>query len=135
MNERTIFLSKLLGVYCIVVGLTMALNKTATVQTVNALVHDAPLLYVFGLTVTAAGLALVIAHNRWSGAAAVLVSIVGWGTLLKGLFFLLLPPNAAGGITLWGVPYERFYYVNVIVALAIGCYLTYHGFIARRATQ
>jgi hypothetical protein len=135
MAASTVFLSRLIGVYCIVVGVAMALNKTATVQTVTALVNDAPLLYVFGLTVAAAGLAIVIAHNRWSGAVAVMVSIVGWGTLIKGLFFLLLPPGAAGGIALWGVPYQRFYYAEVIVALVLGCYLAYHGFTARRAAQ
>jgi hypothetical protein len=135
MTERTIFLSKLIGVYCIIVGVTMALNKTATVQMVTALVNDAPLLYVFGLTVTAAGLAIVIAHNRWSSLAAVLVSIVGWGALIKGLLFLFLPPSAAGGITVWGVPYERFYYGDVVLALVLGCYLAYRGFTARRASQ
>jgi hypothetical protein len=135
MTERTIFLSKLIGVYCIIVGVTMALNKTATVQTVTALVNDAPLLYVFGLTVTAAGLAIVIAHNRWSSLAAVLVSIVGWGALIKGLLLLFLPPSAAGGIAVWGVPYERFYYGDVVLALVLGCYLAYRGFGARRASQ
>ena len=54
------------------------------------------------------------------------------GTLIKGLFFLLLPANAAGGIALWGVPYERFYYEDVVVALVLGCYLAYQGFSAPR---
>ena len=135
MRDRTIFLSKLLGVYCIVVGVSMALNKAATVQTVTALVNDAPVLYVFALTVIAAGLALVIGHNRWSGMPEVLVSIIGWGTLIKGLFFLLLPSSLAGGIALWGVPYQRFYYADVMIALVLGCYLAFRGFTATRAVQ
>lgn len=135
MSDHTIFLSKLVGIYCIVVGVGMALNKAATVQTVTGLMNDAHLLYVFGLVVTAAGLALVIAHNRWSGAVAVLITIVGWGTLIKGLFFLLLPASAAGGIALWGIPYERFYYGDVVVALALGGYLAYQGFSAPRGAR
>lgn len=34
---------------------------------VAALVNDAPALFIFGLTIVAAGLALILSHNVWSG--------------------------------------------------------------------
>jgi len=45
MSSRTIFLSRLLGLYCILAGLFMITRGSATVDIVIALVHDAPLIF------------------------------------------------------------------------------------------
>jgi hypothetical protein len=85
--------------------------------------------YVFGLLVVAVGLAIILTHNVWSGGALpVIVTLIGWLTLIKGLLFLFLPPPAAVGIVLWGPAYERFFYLDVAVAFVLGAYLTYAGF-------
>ena len=90
MSQRTAFLSKLIGLYCILVAIPMALNKAATLHMVAGLVNDAPVLYLFGLTIVAAGLAIVLSHNVWSGGALrVIVTLIGWITLLKGCFSCL----------------------------------------------
>ncbi|HXM17971.1 MAG TPA: hypothetical protein VN934_04080 [Candidatus Tumulicola sp.] len=129
MSARTVFLSKLIGLYCILLTLTMAVNKQATVQTVIALVHNAPVLYVFGLTLVAVGLAMILSHNVWSGGAVpVIVTIIGWLALIKGLLFLLLPPPTAVGVILWGSTYERFFYLDAALVFVLGVYLTYSGF-------
>jgi putative exporter of polyketide antibiotics len=129
MSDRTVFLSKLIGIYCILVAISMAVNKDAMLQMVTALVHDAPVLYVFGLTIVAAGLAVILSHNVWAGGAVpVIVTLVGWLALLKGLLFLFVPPPAAAGIAIWGNPYQNYYYVDVALALILGIYLTYEGF-------
>ena len=132
MSERTAFLSKLIGIFCILVAISMALNKAATLQMVASLVNDAPVLYVFGLTIVAAGLAIVLRHNVWSGGALpVIVTLIGWMTLLKGLLFLFAPPPVAAGIAVWGGAYQQFYYLDVMVALILGAYLTYGGFTSK----
>jgi hypothetical protein len=132
MSPNTTFLSRLIGIYCILVGLAMGLNKAATVQMVTQLVHDAPVLFVFGLVIVAAGVAMVLSHNIWSGGALpVIVTLVGWLTLIKGLAFLFFPPPAAVGIMAWGSAYEQYYYVDVALAIVLGIYLTYTGFKAR----
>jgi hypothetical protein len=128
-SARTAFLSRLIGVYCILIALAMAAHKRETIETVVALVHDAPVAYVFGLLVVAVGLAIILTHNVWSGGTLpVIVTLIGWLTLIKGLLFLFLPPPAAVGIVLWGPAYERFFYLDVAVAFVLGAYLTYAGF-------
>lgn len=129
VSSRTAFLSKLIGIYCILVSLSMAINKEATVQAVTALVHDAPVLYVFGLILVAAGLAMILSHNVWSGGALpVIVTLVGWLTSIKGLAFLFVPPAAAVGIFLWGSAFQKFFYLDAALVLILGVYLTYGGF-------
>jgi hypothetical protein len=93
MSPRTIFLGKLTGLTCFFLAVTMISHKQATVDTVTALIHDAPLLFFACVMAMLAGLAIVLAHNFWSRSAlAVVVPLFGWTLLIKGLNFLLLPP-------------------------------------------
>lgn len=129
MAARTIFLSKLIGLYCVVIAVAMSVDKPATVNAVVALVGSPPLVLLVGLVVVAAGLALVLSHNVWRGSAlAVVVTLIGWLTLVKGALFLFSPAPAAGGFIVWGAAYERWFYVDVALAFALGIYLTYAGF-------
>ena len=117
MEARTIFLSKLIGLYCIVIAVAMSVDKPATVNAVVALVGSPPLVLLVGLVVVAAGLALVLSHNVWRGSAlAVVVTLIGWLTLVKGALFLFSPAPAAGGFVVWGAAYERWFYVDVALA-------------------
>jgi|SRR5271165_536873 len=129
MAARTAFLSKLIGLYCVLISLPMAINKQSTVATVIAMVHDVPLAFVVGLVLVPASLAIILTHNVWSGGALpVIVTLVGWLSLLKGLLFLFVPPPGAVGVFVWGAAWERFYYVDVAMAFILGAYLTYGGF-------
>jgi hypothetical protein len=129
MSERTAFLGKLLGLYCIVIALSMFAHKQAFVETVTALFQNAPLMFVVGLMSVAAGLAMVLGHNVWSGGALpVIVTIIGWATLIKGLLIWFLSPATESGIFLGGLHYERFFSVYAAFSLLLGGYLTYAGF-------
>jgi hypothetical protein len=134
MTARTVFLGRLLGLYLILIALPMGANQQATIATVEALVHNAPLLFVVGLILVAVGLAMILSHNIWSGGALpVIVTLIGWLTLLKGLLFLFLPPPEAVGVIIWGKAYEQFFYADVAIVFLLGVYLTYAGFRSRPA--
>jgi len=84
MSSRTIFLSRLIGLYCIVIALSMMTRRQATVETVTALLQNSSMMLIVGIITLAAGLAMVLAHNIWSGGTlAVIVTLVGWMTLIK----------------------------------------------------
>lgn len=129
MLPRTIFLSRLLGLYCILIAVSMSVHRQATLDSVTALLRNPPLLLVLGAFTTGAGLAMVLAHNIWSrGALAVVVTVAGWLALIKGVLFLVLPPDAETQLFLKGLGYEQFFYFYMAFTLALGIYLTYGGF-------
>jgi len=129
MSPRTAFLSKLIGLYCIIVSLAMFTQKQATVEMVTALLHNPPLVFIVGLMTVAAGLAMVLGHNVWSGGALpVIVTLIGWSTLIKSLPFLFLSPERNPGIFLVGLHYEQLFYLYAAFSLLLGGYLTYGGF-------
>lgn len=126
MSPRTLFLGRLIGLYCILISLAMVTHKQATIEAVTALVHNPPLLFVTGVIAVAAGLALILGHNVWSGGALpVIVTLVGWVALTKGLLLLFLSPQAAAEFFLGRLHYEEFYYGYTAASLLLGVYLIY----------
>jgi len=132
MSPRTLFLSRLIGLYCILIGLSMMTHSQATVETVTALLQNPSMTLIIGVITLAAGLAMVLAHNIWSGSAlAVVVTLVGWMALIKSLFFLFLPPEMETGLFLQQLHYQQFFYLYSAISLVLGVYLTYGGFKSR----
>jgi len=128
MSPRTLFISRLLGLYLILASLSMVAHPQATISTVAALVHNPPVMLVVSILTLVAGLAIVLSHNVWSGGALpVVVTLSGWLMLLKGLIFLLLPPEAHAAIFV-AVRYAELFYLYPSMAFLFGAYLTYGGF-------
>jgi len=46
MSPRTLFISRLIGLYCIVIGLSMMTRRQATVETVTALLQSPSMMLV-----------------------------------------------------------------------------------------
>lgn len=135
MRARTLFLSKLIGLYCLLVGLFMFTRKEGMNAAVKAIFHDPGVLLVGGLIAIVIGLAMVLAHNVWSGGApAVIVTLFGWTALIKGIILLFLPPDAGAGY-LAALHYDQLFYFYAGLMVVLGAYLTYAGFRPARAPE
>jgi len=131
MLPRTIFLSRLLGLYSLVIGLAMFAHRQATLETIKAMMHNGPAMYISGVIALAAGLAMVLGHNVWRGGVLpVVVTLVGWLSLIKGVSILFLSAQFEEGTFLGGYIEHRFY-LNAAIAIIVGAYLTYAGFRAK----
>ncbi len=98
-------------------------------ETVTALLQNPSMMLIVGIITLVAGLAMVLAHNIWSGGAlVVVVTLVGWITLIKSLFFLFLPPELEAGFFLRQLRYQELFYLYGAISLVLGIYLTYGGF-------
>jgi hypothetical protein len=129
MSPRTPFLSRLIGLYAILVALSMFSRGQASAETVAALLQNPSTVFVLGVVMLAAGLAMVLAHNIWSGGAlVVVVTLVGWMTLIKSLVFLFLPPEMEARLFLERLHYQQLFYFYWALPLVLGLYLTYGGF-------
>jgi hypothetical protein len=129
MSSRTTFLSKLIGLYLVLISLSMLTHKQATVETMISLTHNPPVLYVVGVIAVAAGLAMVLGHNLWSaGILPLLVTLTGWLLLTKSLLLLFLSPEAVYGLLLAATHFGQFFYLYGVFVLILGLCLTYGGF-------
>jgi hypothetical protein len=129
MSPPTTFLSRLLGLYFLFASFSMITRAPTTVQIVIALVHDAPLMFFIGIVTLAAGLAMILTHNVWHGGPLpIVVTLICWITLLKGILFLSLSPAATEAFFLGYLHYQTLFYFYAALSLLIGAYLTYAGF-------
>jgi hypothetical protein len=81
-----------------------------------------------GMAAMAAGLAIVLAHDVWSGGAlTVAVTLAGWASLLKGLSLLFAPPGMmAAGYK--AMAFERYFYAWMGAVLALGLWMAGDAF-------
>jgi len=128
MPDLTRFLARLIGLFSILLGLAMIGRRQEMVAAVDSLTHTPPLLLVVAPLVLGAGLAMVLAHNVWSGGLLpVVVTVVGWLILLRGLLLLFVP--AATVATLYeALHFARLLYLYATIALVVGIYLALAGF-------
>ena len=80
-------------------------------------------IYLNGGLLFVAGLAIVRAHNRWTAAWPVLVTLTGWFILLAGLIRMFAPVlaqrRAENGAAV---------YPGLVVLLALGIFLTFKAY-------
>jgi hypothetical protein len=128
MPAATKYLARLIGLFCIVAGLAMIGRRQEMVAAVDVLTHTPTLLLLVGLIALGVGLAMVLAHNVWSGGLLpVVVTLIGWLILLRGLVLLFLP--AAMVATLFeALHFARLLYLYASIALVLGIYLAMAGF-------
>ena len=128
MSRLTVFLARFIGLFTVVLVVALLVRGSATVE---AAVADGPVMLVYAITSLAAGLAMILGHNVWSGGALpVVVTVVGWLILAKGLMLSFVTGEALRQL-FGGMHYGEHYYLYLTPALVIGLYLTWAGFTAR----
>jgi hypothetical protein len=124
----TIYLSRFIGLFALVLALAMALHQQSFVEIASRMVHDGPLLFVIVLITLSIGLAIVLGHNIWSGGVLpVVITLFGWIQLIRGLVFLLAPPDSLGSL-FEHMDFEKFFPFATAITLILGLYLTVMGF-------
>ena len=127
MSACTVFLARLFGLYCIIIAAAMLPQAETFVTIVHAFVADAPLVLIAGVFTLFGGLALVLLHNYWSGGAlTVIITLIGWLTLIKAVVFVVLPSSKL--VALYGGVSSTHILISGSLTLLLGIYLTVSGF-------
>ena len=135
MLPRTIFLCRLLGLWVLVIAISVIFHRSAMVMIAEDFSHFPALQYISGVFTTLAGLAMVLTHNVWiGGAAPVVVTVVGWSLLIKGVALTFISPSAAASV-LAATGFAQHTYAYGTILLFLGLYLTYAGFVANQTKR
>jgi hypothetical protein len=85
----------LIGPALAAIALGILLNLASFPALAEQVSREPALIFLSGLLLFVAGLAIVRVHNVWSGGWPVLVTILGWLALIGGLIRILLPTKLA----------------------------------------
>ena len=126
--DTSILLACLIGPLLVVVGLGVLINQTHYASMVESFLKDAPLYYVSGATAFVIGMAIVLNHNIWALDWQVIITILGWMSLIKGAVRILYP--AAGSQIAANIAgSQTALKVMAAVLLVLGAWLSYEGFV------
>jgi phosphoglycerol transferase MdoB-like AlkP superfamily enzyme len=97
------------------------------IENVNNLVHDASLMLSLGFITLILGILMVVAHNIWQWNWRVIVTILAWLTLIKGLSILYVP-QYIDALSLAFIASKKTAYIGACFDLLLGIVLCYTGF-------
>lgn len=125
--EISIFLAKALGLYLVIVGAGMLINGEKFKKMLLPILKDPGMVLFTGLMALIVGIPLVLIHNLWVMDWRVLITILAWGTLIKGAVRMFFPEFIIKQSTM--VMKNKIMY-NCLVGflLALGVLLLYLGF-------
>ena len=120
-------LSALIGPALMAIAASMLLNVNALPALIGQFAREPALIWISGMIVFVAGLAIVRAHNVWAGGWVVAVTVIGWLFLLGGLARILFPFQLAAMAAEIGQN-TGFIVVEAVILLAIGAFLSFKGY-------
>lgn len=121
------FLSKVFGLYEIIISIAMMMNMNHFITDIEAMMNNGPLMLYIGCITVIMGLLLVVSHNIWMWEWRVLVTIVSWIVLLKGVSILLFP-HALDPVTIQFLENNPFAWSVAGFDLLLGLLFCYFGF-------
>lgn len=125
--EHTLYLSQVLGLFLIIVGLAIMLRKRYYVPVVGEFIEDRFMRMVMGILELLGGLFLVLAHNDWSTLPAGIISAIGWVLIIEGTAYLLVSDRMMSWmIRTFNV--RMWYLMGGLLSVALGLYLALIGF-------
>ena len=89
--EITFFLAQFLGWYFFIVGLIFLVRGKALTEWLPRLFEDKSFLLIGGLLTLIYGLVTVILHNVWVADSRVIITILGWLSLIGGALLIGFP--------------------------------------------
>ena len=121
----SIFLAKLIGLYLLISALICIFRKQRILRTGKEFASSASALAVSAEFSLVFGLVIVIDHSVWELSWRVLITIMGYLLILRGIMRFAFPDlvrKLADKIT------NRGFWLTCIIMLILGVYLTYCGF-------
>lgn len=121
------FLSKVIGIYFIVITTAMCVNMPQFLIQVNSLINDAPLMFVTGFFTLILGILMIVSHNIWQCNWRVIITILSWITFLKGASLLFFP-QLIDQTTILFFQNINTAYLAAGFDFILGIILSYYGF-------
>ena len=89
--ETSLYIGKILGPSILIVGLGLMLNLEHYRKVMDDYCKNTALSFFFGIIPLVIGIAIVLAHNVWVADWRVIITIYGWGGVMKGVWLTLFP--------------------------------------------
>lgn len=125
-RNRTRMFARVLGPFFTIVAIIVAVRAPDMRSLLSEFTQSGVWPWVMGAFALMGGIAIIAFHQFWRGAAAVIISALGWILAARGILLLAFPDTFAslanrmiGAVGAWQTAY--------IIFGLVGLYLTYVG--------
>ena len=126
--SNSLFLARLIGPVMLVVGLAVFANPRGFREMAEEFLASRALMFLSGLILMPAGLAIVLAHNVWAADWRVLITLLGWLAAIGGALRLFGPLFVVkAGHAMLNKPY--FTSIAAAVWVALGLLFCFFGYL------
>jgi len=125
--DISIFLAKSIGLYLVIISVGMILNGNKLKPAIREILKNPALVLFSGILALIIGILMIVAHNIWVKDWRVIITVLGWLTLIKGASRLFFPDYVINATTKW-VEHKVAYYVTMFLTLLLGFILLYFGY-------
>ena len=127
MDELSIFLAQLLGLYFIIAGLIIMVRRRSLIPAVAEFGHSRAIILVLALVELAGGLAIALAHPVFTPDWRGLITLVGWWMIVESVIHIVLP--FAGMRKLIRMfNHSQWYITGGFISVVLGLYFAAAGF-------
>lgn len=126
--ELSILVAKLYAVVALLLGLGIFVNTNYYKETFSEMLESKIALFFAGVFAAIGGILLVTYHNIWESSWVVIITIIGWIALLKGITLLVFPKTFD-----FMKPYYKktnYWHFQAVALIIFGLILGYFGFVA-----
>jgi len=125
--QTSIFIAKLMGPILFALGLAILLDQKTMRAMAKGLLANHALIFLFGILDLLLGLLIVLVHNVWVMDWRVIITVIGWISIFRGLVRMLcIPYIIKNGPRLLKKP--GLLTGASIGVLIIGAVLSYYGY-------
>jgi hypothetical protein len=108
--DSSLFLAKFWGWYLIIFFLILSLNPNRIKQIFNDL-KDEKFLIIGSFIAIIVGLLNILFHNIWEPNWKLIITLIGWIALLKGLFLFIFPQRTVAWLELINIKLVQVLYL------------------------
>ncbi|MDP1624921.1 MAG: hypothetical protein Q8L64_04080 [bacterium] len=126
--ELTSFFAQIWGPILVAVALGFFFSRKYYITIYRDLEKESFAVLFFGMVAMAAGIVHIMGHNVWGNLSQVVVSLLGWGLLVKGIICVTFP-GLADRSGDWAI-HAKVVPAAGVIALVIGAYLSWVGYFA-----
>lgn len=124
--ELSLYLAKSWGIFIILICSALLIRRKDFKKMLRD-INDGELYFLYGgIMALLIGVPHIIGHNVWAYDWRVIVTLLGWASLIKGIV-LLFVPNLGIKFSK-SMVISKFYDLALSIYLIIGVYLSYVGF-------
>jgi len=127
--DSSIFIARIFGLSYLVIGVGFMLNRKAFQRVMDDFCKNAALVFYGGILALVIGIAIVLTHNVWVANWTVIITIIGWLGLIKGVWIIVFPGTVSGFMQAYQKN-SNLILIHSIAALVFGIVLTFFGFFA-----